>query len=137
MFNCSVSLWTLRLKTLIILKVGFPGGSVEKNLPANVGDLGLIPGLERSHREGSGKPLQYSCLGNPMDITLFFYVVFWSLTFFLSALQYSDMERKIIEAHFWKFCLFLRFCFWLAFLYQMLALVANQMKCDKHGLSEF
>ena len=38
-----------------------------KNLPANVGDVGLIPGLERSPGEGSGNPLQYSCLGNPMD----------------------------------------------------------------------
>ena len=28
---------------------GFPGGSVIKNLPANVGDTGLIPGLGRSH----------------------------------------------------------------------------------------
>ena len=38
-----------------------------KNLPANVGDLGLIPGLGRSPGEGNGNPLQYSCLGNPMD----------------------------------------------------------------------
>ena len=29
--------------------LGFPGGSVAKNLPANVGDLGLIPGLGRFH----------------------------------------------------------------------------------------
>ena len=47
------------------------------------------------------------------------------------------MERKRIEAQFWKFYLFLRFRFWLAFANQMLALVANQMKCDKHSLSEF
>ena len=38
-----------------------------KNLPANVGDLGLIPGLGRYPGEGNGNPLQYSCLGNPMD----------------------------------------------------------------------
>ena len=38
-----------------------------KNPPANVGDAGSIPGSERSSREGSGNPLQYSCLGNPMD----------------------------------------------------------------------
>ena len=30
-------------------------------------DLGLIPGLGRSPGEGNGNPLQYSCLGNPMD----------------------------------------------------------------------
>ena len=48
-------------------QVGFPGGSVVKNLPANAGDLGLIPESERSPAEGNGNPLQYSCLGNPMD----------------------------------------------------------------------
>ena len=46
---------------------GFPGGSVVKNPPVNVGDAGLIPGLGRSPGEGNGNPLQYSCLGNPMD----------------------------------------------------------------------
>ena len=33
----------------------------------NAGDLGLIPGLGRSPREGNGNPLQYSCQKNPMD----------------------------------------------------------------------
>ena len=42
-------------------------GSVVKNLPANVGDPGLIFGSEKSPGEGKGNPLQYSCLGNPMD----------------------------------------------------------------------
>ena len=42
-------------------------GSGMKNLPANAGDMGLIPGLGRSPGEGNGNPLQYSCLGNPMD----------------------------------------------------------------------
>ena len=46
---------------------GFPGGSVVKNLPTNAGDAGLIPGSVRSPGEGNGNPLQYSCLGNPMD----------------------------------------------------------------------
>ena len=46
---------------------GFPGGSVGKNPPANAGDAGLIPGLGRLPGEGNGKPLQYSCLENPMD----------------------------------------------------------------------
>ena len=43
---------------------------VVKNPPANAGDardVGLIPGSGRSPGEGSGNPLQYSCLGNPMD----------------------------------------------------------------------
>ena len=47
--------------------MGFPGGSVVKNLPANAGDLGLIPGLGRSPGEGNGNSLQYSCLADPMD----------------------------------------------------------------------
>ena len=47
--------------------VNFLGGSEVKNLLANVGDTGLIPGLGRSPGEGIGNPLQYSCLGNPMD----------------------------------------------------------------------
>ena len=47
--------------------MGFPGDSLVKNLPANAGDMGLIPGLERSPGEENGNPLQYSCLGSPMD----------------------------------------------------------------------
>ena len=38
-----------------------------KNPPANVGDTGLISGLERFPEVGSGNPLQYSSLENPMD----------------------------------------------------------------------
>ena len=45
----------------------FPVGWVVKNLPANAGDAGSILGLGRSPGEGSGTPLQYSCLENPMD----------------------------------------------------------------------
>jgi len=40
---------------------------VVKNLPANAGDAGSIPGLGRSLEEGNGNPLQYSFLRNPMD----------------------------------------------------------------------
>ena len=40
---------------------------VKKNLPANAEDMGSIPGSGRSPGEGHGNPLQYSCLGNPMD----------------------------------------------------------------------
>ena len=38
-----------------------------KNLPANAGDMGVIPGSKRSSGEGNGNPFQYSCLENPMD----------------------------------------------------------------------
>ena len=41
---------------------------VVKNLPTNAGDVGLIPGFGRFPREGNSSLLQYSCLGNPMDI---------------------------------------------------------------------
>ena len=55
-------------KTLILNEyLGLPGGSVVKNLLANAGDAGLIPGLGWSPREGTGNPPQYSCLRNPMD----------------------------------------------------------------------
>ena len=46
---------------------GSSGGSVVKNPPANAGDPGSILGSGRSPGEGNGNPLQYSCLGNPMD----------------------------------------------------------------------
>ena len=38
-----------------------------KDLPANAGDTGSIPGSGRSSGEGNGNPLQYSHLKNPMD----------------------------------------------------------------------
>ena len=47
--------------------LGFPGGSVVKSSPANAGDEGLILGSGRSPGEGNGNPLQYSCLGSPMN----------------------------------------------------------------------
>ena len=49
--------------------MGFPGGSMVKNSPANsgdAGDTGLIPKSGRSPGEGNGNQLQYSSLGNPM-----------------------------------------------------------------------
>ena len=45
----------------------FPGGSDGKASAYSAGDLGSIPGLGRSSREGNYHPLQYSCLENPMD----------------------------------------------------------------------
>ena len=55
---------------LMILEIkweGFPGGSDGKESSCNEGDPGSIPGLGRFPGEGNGNPLQYSCLGNPMD----------------------------------------------------------------------
>ena len=45
----------------------FPGGSDGKASAYSAGDPGLIPGSGRFPGEGNGKPLQYSCLENPMD----------------------------------------------------------------------
>ena len=50
--------------------LGFPGGSVVKNLPANAGDsreVGSILGSGRFPGEENGNPLQYPCLENYMD----------------------------------------------------------------------
>ena len=50
--------------------MGFPGGTMVKNPPANAGDMrdsGFIPGLGRSPGEVNENPLQYYCLGNSMD----------------------------------------------------------------------
>jgi len=47
--------------------MGFPCDSAGKESACNVGDLGPIPGLERSSGERKGYPLQYSGLENSMD----------------------------------------------------------------------
>ena len=74
------SLWTepatcqLRFKEENRLYLSLGGASwmtlVVQNPPANAGDVrdvGSIPGSGRSHGEGNGNLLQYSCLENPMD----------------------------------------------------------------------
>ena len=45
----------------------FPSSSVGKESACSAEDPGLIPGLGRSHGEGNGNPLQYTCLENAMD----------------------------------------------------------------------
>ena len=45
----------------------FPGGSVVKNSFPSAGDMGSIPRSGRTPGERNDNPLQYSCLGNPMD----------------------------------------------------------------------
>ena len=64
----------VQAKNVIMLNygkvMGFPVGTVVKNLPASARDMkmqSLIPGLGRSPGIGNCNPLQYSCLGNPMD----------------------------------------------------------------------
>ena len=57
----------LRFRERVKRTRGFPGGSVLNDLPAKAGDAGSIPGLGRYPARGHGNPLQYFCLGNPMD----------------------------------------------------------------------
>ena len=47
--------------------MAFPDGAVVRNLPANAGDMGLIPGSGRSPGGGNGNSFQYSYLENSMD----------------------------------------------------------------------
>ena len=61
-------MWNIyKINTWVQISLGIPGGSAVKYPPASAGDEGSILGSERSPREGNGNPLQYSCLGNPMD----------------------------------------------------------------------
>ena len=62
--NLSDQCSTLRAQLMLM---GFSGGSDGKESALNVRDLGSIPGSGRFPGEGNGKPLQYSCLSNPMD----------------------------------------------------------------------
>ena len=47
--------------------LSFPGGLEGKEFTCNAGDVGSIPGSERSPGEGNGYPFQYSCLENSRD----------------------------------------------------------------------
>ena len=65
--RCSTHKVMDELEANVLTCFGFPGSSVVKNLPAQAGDPGLIPGLRRSSGGGNGNPLQCSCLENPTD----------------------------------------------------------------------
>ena len=66
---CTVAPWfrSLNWEGFLQVTVQLPWWLVVGNPLANAGDVGLIPGLERSPGGGNGNPLQYSCLENPMD----------------------------------------------------------------------
>ena len=57
----------VKLTHHILFWMAFPHGSVVKNLPANAGDAGSIPRVGKIPGEENGNPLQYPCLGDPMD----------------------------------------------------------------------
>ena len=52
---------------MLIFVIVFPGGSVLKNLPANAGDAGSVPGLGRFLGVGDSNLPQFSCLENSID----------------------------------------------------------------------
>ena len=65
-----LSLHGCTMISLSIYLLGFPGGTMVKNLPGSAGDTGdesSIPGSGRSPGGGHGHPLLDSCLENPMD----------------------------------------------------------------------
>ena len=64
--NC-VLLGILLMPLVGLVSGGLLGGSDGKEFACSVRDLSSMPGLGRSPGEGNGNPLQYSCLGNPMD----------------------------------------------------------------------
>ena len=72
---------------------GFPGGSEVKANARNVGDPCSIPRSGRSPGEGNGNPLQYSCLGNPMDGE------FWWATYSPWGHKESDMTDRPKEGY--------------------------------------
>ena len=59
----TVVTYYIRSLELVLAGYGEPGGSEGKASACIAGDLGSIPGSGRSHGEGNGNPLQYSCLG--------------------------------------------------------------------------
>ena len=76
--------------------MGFPGGSVVKNLSANTGTkgyVGLILGLGRSPGGENGNPLQYSCLENHMDRRT------WGATVYGVAKSQTQLRHMHINTH--------------------------------------
>ena len=63
-----IYIYTLYVKAeAIYTKAGLLRWHSGKESACNAGDPGSIPGSGRSPGEGDGNPLQFSCLGNPMD----------------------------------------------------------------------
>ena len=79
--------WSLFLQNykILINTEDIPGGSEGKASAYNAGDLGSIPGSGRSHGEGNGNPLQYSCLENGQR----------------SLVDYSPLDRKESDTTEW------------------------------------
>ena len=95
--------------------MGFPGGSAGRGSACYMGDLGFIPGLERSPGEGKGYPLQYPGLENSMDCIVhgvakgqtrlsdfhFYFVAYCSIEGSGTPLQYSCLENPMDGGAWW------------------------------------
>ena len=62
LFQMSIQIWIILKQSL-----GLPRWLSAKESACSAGDVGSIPGSGRSLGGGNDNPLQYSCLGNPMD----------------------------------------------------------------------
>ena len=78
---------------MILILLGFSGSSVVKNLPANAGDVGSIPGSGSSPGEGNGNPLQCSGLENSMDCIVFPTL---TLTWFPIRATFKNVEAAVL-----------------------------------------
>ena len=85
----------LKVCTKSVVLMGFPCGSAGKESACNAGNLGLIPGSRRSPGEGKDYPLQYSCLGNPMDSGA------WRATYSLSGRKGWDTTEPVCTHVWW------------------------------------
>ena len=100
--------WCIHLLRLPLHR-GFSGGLEIKNQPANAGDSDSIPGLGRAPGEGNGNPLQYYCLGNPMDRGDWLGTVH-GVTKELDTINCNNkalqtgwlQQQKFISSHFWR-----------------------------------
>ena len=81
----------MRMKGMTSIIPDTPGGSDSKELACIAGDSRLIPGSGTSPGEGSGNPLQYSCLENPMDRG-----AWWTA---VHGIAESDMTEATEQAH--------------------------------------
>ena len=89
-------MFTVNLSHVAFIMLGFPGGTVVRNPPANARDRrdsGSIPRSGRSPGVGNGNPLQYSCLENSMDRGAGWAVV--------HGVAESDISEPILNIYVW------------------------------------
>ena len=93
--------------------MGLPSGSDSKACICNAGDPSSVPRSGRSPGEGHGNPLQYFCLGNPMNRGAWSAMVHgikkshtWWATNTQNDLSPTDFKRNNITGH-WSWCTYI------------------------------